>query len=153
IDGLKLTSTTVLAIGKMAAVVRLAITNEGGHKRDVKLKLALRGGVTQSLAPWTNAFPPTESDNMIEIDEARRAMRFVARASSAVLLQGTKPPPQSVHENGLQFEFELAAGQSRSISFVGAIGETASEAALLFDEVIAHPETEIAHVRDEWNAE
>ena len=77
-DGLRVTSTTVLVVEEMAAIVRVEVKNLSASSRNVKIKLGFRGGVTKSVTPWTNAFPPTEADNKIEIDVERRAMCFRA---------------------------------------------------------------------------
>src|SRR4051812_34448821 len=152
-DGLRIRSTTVLAVGKMAAVVRIEITNLSGASREVTIKLALRGGVTKSVSAWTNAFPPTEADNLIEIDEQRCALRFSARASTAVSLQGLVPKPQSATSNGVRAQLSLRAGESKVLTYVNVIGETKRDAEQVYDELARSPEAAIRSARDEWNAE
>src|SRR5829696_3785094 len=95
-DGLRLTSTTVLVVKQMAAIVRVEVKNLSTSPRDVTIKLGLRGGVTKSVSAWNNAHPTTETDNAIEIDGERCAVRFRARASTAVCLQGVVPPANDV---------------------------------------------------------
>ena len=87
VDGLSIRTVTVLAVGRMAAVVRITIGNVSGAKRQVRLKLGLRGAVTKALRPWDNAVAPGEADNAVEIDRQRGALRFVAKNSSAAMVQ------------------------------------------------------------------
>ena len=153
VDGLKLTTTTALAIGKMACVIELRVENRSGSKRDVTLKLRLRGGVTKSVTPWTNALPPTEADNQVEVDAARSALLFRARNSSACLVQGCHAKATAITPNGLQYTIELGAGQTWGLSYVNAVGETADEARAAFDALIRDVPGEIARARQFWNDE
>lgn len=153
VDGLKLNSVTVLAWKKMAAVVQLTVTNPGAGKREVTLKFGLRGGVTKKVVPWNDAFPPTEKDNLIELDEARGALRFSARESAAVCLQGCWPRADEIAPTGLRMRFTLSAGESRKITYINALGETAGDAQQTYDSLIRRAEEEIQHVREEWNQE
>lgn len=152
-DGLRVSSTTVLAVKRMAAIVRIRIENLTTEPRDVTMKLGLRGGVTKSVSVWKDAFPPTEADSDVQIDGQRRALRFVARNSSAVSLQGAHPPPSEVTTNGLRFSFPLRGGESKTVAYVNAIAETTSEASRLFDEIAPAAHQEIARARDDWNRE
>lgn len=152
-DGLRLSTTTVLPVGKMAAVVQLKIENRSGHKRNVRLKLRLRGGVTKAVKPWTDALPPTEADNAVHVDAARGALVFTARKSPACLVQGTLPKASQVTENSLHFEFDLAAGKTWDLSYVSAIAETEADAGQIYDRLIGDAAGEIARVRQFWNDE
>ena len=156
VNGLHLHSTTVLAVGRMAAVVRLRIENRGSARK-VRLKLGLRGGITKSVTAWTNAVPPAEADNTVEVDPARGALRFTARQSSAVLIQGSRAASSdaggTVTPVGLRFELDLPAGGSGQVDFVAAVGETPADAENLYDDLINHAGNEIARARDDWNAE
>ncbi len=152
-DGLLFRSITVLAVGKMAAIVRLQIENRSGRDREVTLKLGLRGGVTKSVSAWNNATPPSEPDNLIEIDPSRTALRFSARNSTAVSVQGTTPRPNELTNNGLRFSFSIPKGAAHTITYLNAIGETATEANNVFDSLIHHTDTEIARAEEDWNTE
>ena len=152
INGLRLHSTTVLAVGKMAAIVRLKVENRSGTARKVPLKLGLRGGGTKSVTPWNNAVPPSETDNTVEIDRSRGALRFTAKQSTAVLIQGC-PAARDVTPVGLRLEMELNAGETRHVDFISAIGETPSDAQRLYDALAGGIEAEIARAQENWNAE
>src|SRR5947207_3170409 len=152
-DGLLLRSTTVLAVGRMAAIVRLQIENRSGTDRELTLKLGLRGGVTRSVAVWSNALPPSEADNAIEMDESRMALRFIAQKSAAVSIQGTNPPAQQITANGLRFSVTLKNGATHIIDYVNAIGKTVAEATQTYDALIHRADAEIDRARDDWNTE
>ncbi|HRK30602.1 MAG TPA: hypothetical protein PLD59_05940 [Tepidisphaeraceae bacterium] len=153
VDGLHLFSTTVLAVGKMAAVVRLAIQNRSGAARKVTLKLGLRGGVTKSVTAWNNAVPPTEDDNLIEVDSSRKALRFTAKKSSAVLIQGTHPLADEVSAVGLRHSFQLNASETKTISFIACIGDSAAGAERLFDDSFRSTNEVVERATADWNEE
>ncbi|MBC8107288.1 MAG: hypothetical protein H7Z14_11910 [Anaerolineae bacterium] len=152
-DGLRVSSTTVLVVKQMAAIVRVEVKNLSTSPREVTIKLGLRGGVTKSVTAWNNAHPPTETDNAIEIDSERRAIRFRARASTAVCLQGVVPPAIDVTNNGLRITFPLRPGESKVFSYLNVIADDAAGAASLYDQLARNPEAEIRRARDDWNAE
>jgi hypothetical protein len=152
-DGIRLRSVTALPFGKTAAVVRLAVENRTTQAREVTLKLALRGGVTQSVAPWNNALPPTEADNAVEIDRGRAALCFRAQKSAAWLIQGTDARPTDVTTLGLRFTLSLRPGETKMIRFVDAVGATRIEAEQTFDALVRDVDGELMKIRDEWNRE
>jgi len=153
VDGLELRSTMILAWGKMAVIVRLSITNRSGATKPVKLKFGLRGGVTKKVASWNDAFPPTETDNTVELDPARSAVRFSAKNSTAVSLQGTYPKADEVTPLGLKYQFDLAANQTRTITHANVTAENAEDAEATFDGIIRHADDQISLARQEWNDE
>jgi hypothetical protein len=150
--GLRLSSVTVMAVGKMAVVVRLKVENRSGTTRPIRLKLGLRGGITKSITPWSNAVPPVEPDNLVEVDPSRGALRFTAKNSAAVLIQGSRAA-KSVTPVGIRFEFDLKSGESKEIDFVAAVSENASGASELYDSLIDHVGETIAHAERDWNEE
>jgi hypothetical protein len=152
-DGLRLTTTTVLPVGKMAAIVLLKIENRSGQKRNIRLKLRLRGGVTKAVKPWTDALPPTEPDNAVEVDRGRSALLFRARRSPACCLQGCFPPADEVTNEGVRYQFDLDAGKSWTLSYVNAIGETDTQARADFDRLVRAVPGEIEVARTFWNDE
>lgn len=152
IDGLQFKSILILAWGKTAAIVQLHVKNAGASKRPVVLRFGLRGGVTKKVAPWTDAFPPTEADNEITLDPCA-ALIFSARNSTAVSMQGVHPPTSQISTVALKYEFDLTAGETKTFTYVNAIADTREEARTLYDSLIASGEREIARARDEWNRE
>ncbi len=153
VDGLHLHSTTVLAVGKMAAIVRLNVQNRSGAAKNVTLKLGLRGGITKSVTSWAAAVPPTEADNTVEVDSSRKALRFGAKNSSAVLIQGCNPLAKEVSLVGLRHEFRLAVSETKTIDFIACIGETAGEAERLFDQTFRETAGAIEDATANWNEE
>jgi hypothetical protein len=152
-EGLKLTTTTVLAVGKTAALVRLRIENRSGAARKIALKLRLRGGITKAVRPWTDALPPTEADNVVEIERGRSALLFRARKSPACVVQGCLPEADEITPNGLRYSVDLATGKNWELCYVAAIGETDANARSLFDALARDVPTEIARAKQFWDDE
>ena len=75
-QGLHLTSTIALAVGRMAAVMEVVIENRSGTSREVEVGLRVQGGITKSVQPWNQALPPSEEDNRVEYDRPRGALLF-----------------------------------------------------------------------------
>lgn len=152
VDGLRLTTTTVLGVKKMACVQSMVVENLRPSSRTVTLKFALRGGVTKAVRPWNDAVPPTEADNRVELDADRNALRFIAQKSSAVVVQGFGEPAQ-LTPLGATMSMQLSAKQSKRVRFVAAVGEDVASANTLFDECMRGVDAEIERARDDWNAE
>src|SRR5262245_57796758 len=99
-EGLRIRTITVLAWKKMAAIVQIRLENCGSRARDVQLRLGFQANITKSVTPWTNAHPPCELDNVVEIDEQRGAVRFSSRKGNAHSLQGIYPRAAQVWNPG-----------------------------------------------------
>ncbi len=153
VDGLRLTTTTVLGVKSMSCAQSLRVQNLRPDAREVTLKFALRGNVTKSMNPWNNALPPKEEDNLVEIDPGRSALRFVAQKSTAVIVQGFSGAPASLTDLGATMTLKLSGNETRSIGYVAAMGETRDDANTLFDSLIRNLDGAIAAARDDWNAE
>jgi hypothetical protein len=152
VDGLRLTTTTVLAVGAMACVQRLEIENLKSSSRDVRLKFALRGNITQNRKPWNNAFPPSETDNTVEVDTDRRAIRFVAKQSSAVCVQGFAGP-MTMSPLGGSTTVTLRSGERKAIHFVATSGVDSASALATYDRLVEKVDQEIDRARADWNQE
>ena len=152
VDGLRLTTTTVLGVKKMACVQSMVVQNLRPSARTVTLKFALRGGVTKAVRSWNDAVPPTEADNRVELDADRHALRFIAQKSSAVVVQGFGEPAQ-LTPLGATITLQLTSNESKRVRFVAAVGEDVASANALFDDCIAKVDAEIESARDDWNAE
>lgn len=152
-EGLQLHSETILVVGRMAALVRLRVTNVSGHRRLTRLRFGLKSTVTHNTWEWTGPIAPSENDNQAIFDERRRAILFRARHSPAVSLQGVIPHATQLSANGLDFERELGPGESWELVYVNVIDEDAQKAGRVYDDIAAAPSAELARARECWNAE
>ena len=99
--GLLLESVTVLPVGRMAALVRLRVTNREGERRRVRLRFGIKSTVTMTVNGWDQPVGPAEHDNEVTIDRDRVALMSSARRSAAVSLQGVTPRGSSVNSKGI----------------------------------------------------
>ncbi len=152
-DGLYLRSTTALALGRMAAVIELEVENRSGSEREVALRLGVQGSVTQAKRPWGKPLPPRETDHEIALDEERGAVRFKAKESEAVQIQGTFPAPDGLRAAALHHTLRLAPGETGTIHYIHAIGATDAEAEAAYDALLRDAPAEFDRVRADWNAE
>lgn len=152
-QGLMLTSTTALAVGRMAAVMEVIVENRSGEGRDVEVGLRVQGGVTKSVKPWNQASPPSEQDNRVDVDAERGALLFQARHSDAVSMQGIWPRAAKIDRNSFRHQVHLEPGAKWRVQYVNAIGENADEASATYDALIRDVEGELARAKADWNAE
>ena len=143
--GLEVTSTTVLAWGEMAAIVRFGVRNVvGRHPAD-----AARASASWAASPSRRSSGtarcrrPSPVPNMLEdgMDHGREAgsagtvgrpgrsgaVMFTA-PSGASSVQGVVPASPDLDDRGAWFDLELAPGETWSGAYVHAIGDDASAA-------------------------
>ena len=152
-DGLLVETTTVVPVGRTATVVQIRVSNQGAEGRCVPIRLALRAGITKKQTRWVEPAPPWEEDNDLELDDARGALVWTARHTSAVIVQGGAPVADQWDELGLRWAPVIPAGQTWQASFVLAIGETAEAALATYDAIAADPVEQVALSERDWNAE
>jgi hypothetical protein len=167
--GLEVESTTVLAWGTTAAVVRFAVRNVSGSDRRVRLGLGLQGSVGRSMTGWLQAVAPTEqaapptvdgmdhppgpvADADLAIDPERGAIVYAA-PSGATAIQGVVPATGRVDPRGAWFELELAAGERWQAAYIHAVADDAATARAVYDRVAADVDGEIERANREWDAE
>jgi hypothetical protein len=152
-DGLSVSTTTVVPVGRTAVLVRLSISNWTHEGRALPVRLALRSAVTRRLERWTEPYPPCEDDNEVRIDSGRGALVFTARGSDAVMVQGGAPHADTVDEHGLRWATVLPAGGTWSASFIVALGEDQDSALACYDALAADVPGEVARCEQMWNDE
>lgn len=167
--GLEVTSTTALAWGTTAALVRFSVRNLGGETRHVRIGLGLQGSVARSVDGWRQAQapseqrPPATADGMehspaplggadLAIDAARGAVAYQA-PSGAMAIQGVVPAAGQVDERGAWFEATIAPGDRWQATYVHAVADDATAARAVYDAVAADIDRTILQARREWDAE
>jgi len=152
-QGLYCESTTVLAVKKRVALIRLVIENRSGETRKVKIGVGLQGGITQSVSSWNKPSPPSENDNEVIVDTQRKALIFSARHSKAVMVQGMFPLADSIDNFGLEYKFSLKPGEKWVAGYANAIADNDFEALKLYDKILPRVDQEIINSRADWNEE
>ena len=166
--GLEVTSTTVLAWGEMAAIVRFGVRNVTGETRRTRLGIGLLGSISRSDEQWNRAMPPTESGpNVLEdgmdhgreagsagtvVDRTLGAITFSAPSGSSSV-QGVVPPSPDLDDRGAWYDLELAPGETWSGAYVHAIGEDAAAARATYARLAADVDGQIAETGRQWDAE
>jgi len=151
-EGLKLHSITILPIGKMACVVRLAITNISGAEKNVELKYGFTGSVTKAVKSWNEPLPPFETDHKIEIDETNNSLIYSAKKSSAFQVQGLSLNGK-ITRNGIQTNLSLSPGETKTIDYATTIGDSLLNVLSNYKKIISDVGGEIQNCRNEWNEE
>ncbi len=151
-NGLEITSTTIVPFKTMSVAVKFTVKNVSGQRRRTEIKLAINGGASKSVAPWGPS-SPGEFDNARSIDKTRNAVLCKSVRTEAFVLQGASPAPKQILPSWLVFEFDLAPGESKSITFVNSLGATAGDAQKDFDAIINNFDAVAKSTNKEWNAE
>jgi hypothetical protein len=152
-DGLSVSTTTVVPVGRSAVLVRLSISNWTLEGRVLPVRLALRSAVTKRLARWTEPAPPCETDNALRVDAGRGALVWSARGSDAVMVQGGFPRADTVDEHGIRWSPVVPAAGTWTADLVIALGEDEAAALDVFDELGADAAGEVARCESFWNDE
>lgn len=151
--GLELSSVMVVPFKTMSVAVKLTVKNTTRQRRRTEIKLAINGGATKSVKPWNAAYSPGEYDNTRTIDARRNAILCKSKHTDAFVLQGASPKPDTLLPSWIVYNFDLAAGESRSITFVNSLGETKAAAEKDFDAIINSFDSVAKATTDEWNAQ
>ncbi|MEP6789568.1 MAG: hypothetical protein ABJB40_14105, partial [Acidobacteriota bacterium] len=109
-------------------------------------------GASKSVAPWGPS-SPGEFDNARTIDKTRNAVLCKSVRTEAFVLQGASPAPKRILPSWLIYEFDLAPGETRSVTFVNSMGATAAGAQKDFDAIVNNFDGIAKATNDEWNAE
>lgn len=152
-DGLSVSTTTVLPVGRTAVLVRVSISNWAQEDRSVPVRIALRSGITKQLTRWTEPYPPGEGNNEIEVDTERGALIGTARASDAVMVQGATPRADVVDDRGVRWSPLIPAAGTWTADLIIVIGEDLASALATFDALAVDPGEEIAACESLWNSE
>lgn len=152
-DGFELISKTIVPFDHSAVMVRLEIRNISDHYISKELKLALSGGVTNSLSSWDEALSPGEFDNERILDEERGAVLFRAKHSEARSVQGCYPKPDRSDLFWQIFNVELEPGESRSITFTDVLDRNSEHGLLVFDALSTRFNEIAEETTNRWNAD
>src|SRR5882762_9164778 len=151
--GLELKSVTIVPFKQMSVAVSLTVTNMQKSRRRTEIKLTLQGGVSKSVTPWNAAYSPGEFDNARTIDKERGAVLCKSVRTDAYAMQGAWPHADQVLPSWLIYQFDLAPLESKTITFVNALGETSAEATKNYDALVRDFEGAASRTSDEWNAQ
>jgi hypothetical protein len=149
---LEIKSTTIVPFKTMSVAVKFTVSNMSKRRRATEIKLALNGGASKSVAPWGPS-TPGEFDNSRTIDKARNAVLCKSVRTEAFVLQGAMPAGTQILSSWLIYNFDLAPGESKSVTFVNSLGGTAADAQKEYDALVNNFDAVQKATTDEWNAE
>lgn len=143
-DGLALESRTVMGVREQTITVQLRVTNTTLAARPARLRLLAGEGVLHSTTDWKTPYSPRECPaisttpwagtpppsalvrNRREPTPDRDGLLFTSRTSRACAVQATCPAPDRIDRRWLDFDWSLAAGETRELFFFIAVGEEPS---------------------------
>lgn len=171
-DGFTLESTTVMGVGRQTVTVALRLTNTAAEARPAHLQILAGEGVMHSTTGWKTPYSPRECPaisttpwdgapaahtlvrNIITPTPGREGLLFTSRTSAACAVQATSPAPDRLNRRWLEFDWTLAAGETRELHFFIAVATDESAAlAELTRWQTATPAAAFAAAEADWRAE
>lgn len=170
-DGLELASTTVMGVRQQAVTVVLRLTNPTGGPLPARLRVLTGEGVIHSTTGWKTPYSPRECPaisttpwdgtppasslvrNQVEVTPDNDGLLYTSRTSPARAVQATSPRPDRITRRWLDFDWQLAPGESRELAFFVALGDDRAD---LFAQLAAwrtEPAAAIRAAEADWQAE
>jgi hypothetical protein len=146
VDGFQLTSTTVLGVRAQTVAVELRVHNPGRAARLARLRLLAGEGVVRADQGWNTPYSPRECPaisttpwdgtpapeslrrNRLSPTAERDGLVCESTGSEACLLQVTRPAPDRLEGRSFFFDWELASGETRSVTFLILVDSTLNAA-------------------------
>lgn len=154
LDDLDILSVTRAALRRPAALLSLSVSNPGPRERDVEIAIKVAGRATHTRDGWDKGI--LRIDHLTGHAESWRfhsglgAMVF-ASAPEAFSVQGSRPKPDAVENKSLLYRTHLRPGDTWTLRFVVALGETEDSAATLFRSLIEGFNAACDEIRADWN--
>jgi hypothetical protein len=131
-EGLNIRSQLFLPSGERTVAQLIEVKNVSGASKRVGIGFDMRAATAKKTTAWfTNL--PGEGDNRISWDATAGALTFTSVKSGASSTQGLEPKPHRVVATRvLEYDLQLAPGQTQVFHYVNAVAPDATEAAGLY---------------------
>ncbi|HEY4011051.1 MAG TPA: hypothetical protein VGM11_12935 [Acidobacteriaceae bacterium] len=137
VNGLRIRTRTFMPVKQRAVVEHIELTNISPERQKLTLGFNMQAAVIKKTTFWM-AGCPGEGGNRQEWNAANSRITFIAQQSQAASAQGIYPVAQGLHGGHvLQYELQLAPGETQSFQYVNAIADTAQEANRIHDHLQA----------------
>lgn len=166
-----LVTHTVMGVREQTVTVVLRITNTAATARPARLRLLAGEGVIHATSGWNTPYSPRECPaisttpwagtpppsalvrNHSEPTPARDGLLFTSRTSCACAVQATSPAPDRIDRRWLDFDWDLAAGETRKLHFFLAIGAKPTEVLTQLARWRSAPAAALAAAEADWRVE
>lgn len=170
-DGFALESTCVMGVRRQTVTMALRLTNRSGTGRAARLRLLTGEGVVRADRGWKTPYSPRECpaisttpwDGAPPEASLRRnhseplpdgaGLLLTSRGSAACSLQATEPAPDRIDRRWLDFDWQLAAGETRVLHVCIAVGPDRADVLEAFSVWRKDPAAALAAAEADWRAE
>ena len=169
--GVHLSSTTVMGVRDQTVTVVLRLTNPVDRPLPAQLRVLTGEGVIHSTCGWKTPYsprecpaisttpwagtPPAESlaRNQSASTPDTDGLLYTSRTSPACCLQATSPRPDRIDRRWLDFDWALASGETRELTFFIALGGERNALLAQLSDWRRAPGAAINAAQTDWQAE
>lgn len=169
--GFDLQSTTVMGVCAQTVTVVLRLTNTTDRALPARLRLLTGEGVVHSTNGWKTPYSPREcpaisttpwegtpppaslARNQVAPTPDGDGLLYTSRASPACALQATSPRPDRLTRRWLDFDWQLASGDTRELAFFVALGGEPSALLAQLAGWRRAPGTAVSAAESDWQTE
>jgi hypothetical protein len=170
-DGYELETVTVMGVRRQTVHLTLRVTNAAAQNRTARLRVLAGEGVIRSDRSWRTPYSPREHPTISTtpwegtpppetLVRNRRnespdgdGLIFHSQTSQACVLQVTRPAPDRIDGRNLCFAWDLAAGETRELSLLIAIGADEAEVAAERAAWLSAPVSPESAAEADWRSE
>ena len=153
IDGLEIETITRAVSNYPGALILLTVTNLGKDPRKVEVGIKLAGRLLHTIDGWASIGPEIglfyPHPETYHYDNDLGAMRFSSHPQ-AFSTQGTRPKPDAIEGKTFLYNVTLKSGESWTLHFVVALGESEEKASEKFSQLINNFDKASLQARQCW---
>ena len=148
--GLRLHSVLAMPLERNALLLRLRITNDSRARREIPVRIAMRGQVARYDGAW-GFTPGVENDNDSAV--AHGLVTRSARHSQAQLAVGAVPAAEAVTPHAFSWTVTLDPQRSWTVTLAVAVGGDVHAVRSAVRELLAAPASALEAVHTAWEHE
>jgi hypothetical protein len=170
-SGFDLRSTTVMGVRAQTATVGLHLTNTTDRPLPARLRVLTGEGVIHSVGGWKTPYSPREcpaisttpwdgtppaallARNRHAPTPDNDGLLYTSRTSPACAVQAASPRPDRITRRWLEFDWQLAPGESRELFFFTALGAEREALLAQLADWRRAPAAALAAAEADWQAE
>ncbi len=167
-DDFQFETVTVMGVRRQTVTITLKLTNDRACVRPARLRLLTGEGVIHAVDQWRTPYSPREcpaisttpwegeppahtlTRNRLTVTPEADGLCATSRTSQACAVQVTRPAPDRIERRWLEFDWDLAPGETRELHFCLTIAPDPTTALAERDHWAAAPAQAPADAEADW---